>query len=114
MNKANRYADLSDEQLQRVHAACETFEQALRNEQPIRIEDCLAAASEEIRSPCFVSFSPSTSSGKCAHDRPPQIAEYHARFPDRKDDIEAAFLELPTKASARGRPPREDRPLSDR
>ena len=45
-----------------------------------------------------MSFSPSTSSGKWRADRPPQIAEYQARFPDRKDDIEEAFLELPTKA----------------
>jgi hypothetical protein len=53
MNESNPYATLSDEQLDDVHAACETFEQALRSEETIRIEDCIAAAPEEIRSPLF-------------------------------------------------------------
>jgi hypothetical protein len=53
VNSGNRYAVLSDEQLQEVHAASESFEQALQNDKPVSIEDCLAAVAEETRAPLF-------------------------------------------------------------
>ncbi len=94
MNDNNRYASLSDEQLQGVHAACETFEQALRNEEPICIEDCIAAASEEIRTPLFRELLAIELERKTPRDQPQQVAEYHARFLDRDDDIERVFHEI--------------------
>ena len=84
-----------------VHAACETFEQALQNEKPIRIEDCLAAASEEIRAPLFRELLAIELERQMPRDRPGQIAEYHARFLDRNDDIERVFQET-SRAQARG------------
>ena len=106
MNETNRYADLSDEQLQGIHAACEKFEQALRNGEPIRIEDCLAAAAEETRSPLLRELLaieierqwPSDrkglaiASGWC--DLPARLAEFRARFPDRLSDIEGVFRDI--------------------
>jgi len=95
----NRYAALSDEQLQGVHAACETFEQALRNEEPIRIEDCIAAAAEEIRTPLFRELLAIEVERQVPRDGLPHIAEYHARFPERYDAIERVSQEV-FKASA--------------
>jgi serine/threonine protein kinase len=94
VNDSNRYASLSDEQLQGLHAACETFEQALRNEAPICIEDCIAAASEEIRTPLFRELLAIELERKMPRDRRRQVAEYHSRFPDRDDDIERVFQEI--------------------
>src|ERR1017187_5322997 len=90
----NRYAMLSDEQLQVVHAACETFEQALQNEEPICIEDCIAAASEKIRTPLFRELLAIEVERPVPRDGLPRIALYHARFPERSDDIERVFQEI--------------------
>jgi WD40 repeat protein/tRNA A-37 threonylcarbamoyl transferase component Bud32 len=104
VNSTDRYSALSDDQLQQVHAACERFELALRNEKPIRIEDCLAAVAEGIRGPLFhellaieleqVRCVPS-SQGKDGdgRDQTARLAEYRARFPDRLGDIEQIFQE---------------------
>lgn len=94
MNDSNRYAGLSNEQLEEVHAACETFEQALQNERPMRIEDCLAAVSEQVRGPHFRELLAIELEGRMPFDTPGQITEYRARFPDRHDDIERVFQEL--------------------
>lgn len=101
MTDPNRYATLSDDQLAKVHAACEIFEQAIRNERPISIEDCLAVAAEENRSPLFRELIAIELEGLVLElqignetlNRPAQIAEYHARFPDRSGDIERAVQE---------------------
>jgi serine/threonine protein kinase/formylglycine-generating enzyme required for sulfatase activity len=95
VGEADRYASLSDEQLQCVHAACEAFERGLENHEPIGIEDCIAAAAEGIRRPLFRELLAIELERKAPADRPGQIAEYHARFPDRSDDIERAFHEAP-------------------
>ena len=84
VDDTNRYAMLSDEQLQRVHAACETFEQALQDEEPIRIEDCIAA-SEKLRTPLFCELLAIEVERQVSRDRLPHMAEYHARFPERSD-----------------------------
>ncbi len=94
MDDANRYAVLSDEQLQGVHAACEIFERALQNAEPIQIEDCLAAAAEEIRTPLFRELLAVELERKMPRDRPGQVAEYQVRFPERADDIERVFQEI--------------------
>lgn len=94
MNNSNRYVALSDEQLQAVHTACETFERALQNDESIRIEDCIAAASGEIRSPLFRELLAIELERQLPRDRPPRIAGYHARFPGRSDDIERVSQEI--------------------
>jgi hypothetical protein len=90
----NRYAILSDEQLQGVHSACEAFEEALLTEEPNSIEDCIAAATEEIRTPLFRELLAIELERKVPRDRPEQVAEYRARFPERSDDIEQVFQEI--------------------
>ncbi len=112
MNSRKRYAVLSDEQLEWVHAACEKFEQAQRNAEPVRIEDCIESVPEEIRTPLFrellaielersesffAPLSKATSQNATRQsdgDRIPTIAEYHARFPNRTDDIDRVFEEI--------------------
>ncbi len=94
MDDLNRYAILSDEQLQGVHAACETFEEALQNEHPFRIEDCIAAAEEEIRTPLFRELLAIELERKMPRDRPERVAEYQARFPERSGDIERVYQEI--------------------
>ena len=94
MDDSNRYATLSDEHLQEVHAACETFEQALQNEEPIRIEDCIAAASEIIRVPLFRELLAIEVERHVSHGGLPPIALYHARFRERSDDIAQVFEEI--------------------
>jgi hypothetical protein len=94
VDDTERYTSLTDEQLQRVHAACEAFEQALRSEEPICIEHCIAAASQEIRVPLFRELLAIELEGRMLREQPPQLAEYHARFPGRDDDIDRVFQEI--------------------
>ena len=94
MGDSNRYGTLSDDQLRGLHTACETFEQAFQNDEAIRIEDCVAAASEEIRAPLFRELLAIELERKMPCDLPRQFAQYRARFLDRADDIERVFQEI--------------------
>lgn len=96
MTKTHWYAPLSDEQLQAVDAACEAFEHALQNGQPLRMEDCLAAVAEEIRGPLFRELLAIELDRHLPGDRRGQVAVYCARFPDRTDDIARVFEEIST------------------
>ena len=53
MDDRSRYAALTDQQLQEVHAVCETFEQALQINKPLELENCLATSTEEVRTRVF-------------------------------------------------------------
>jgi hypothetical protein len=94
LNNTHRYSSLSDEQLEGMHVACEAFDQALQNNEPSHIEDYLAAAAEEIRSPLFRELLAIELERQAPDDRHAQFAIYRTRFPDRQDDIAAVFLEL--------------------
>jgi hypothetical protein len=94
VNDSSRYVALSDEQLESVNAACETFERALQNVHPIEIEVCNAAAPEEIRTPLFRELLAIELEWRSSRGSTPQIAEYRDRFPDSHDDIERTFKEL--------------------
>ena len=98
MNDSNRYGTLSDVQLEEVHIACEAFEQAILDEKPICIEDCLGAAPAGIRGPLFRELLAIELERAVPQDRPGQLAQYRARFPDRDDDIAAVFDE-PSQAT---------------
>ncbi len=92
MHDSCRYAFLSDQQLQRVHTACENFEKALQKGQSLQIEDCVAAVSEGIRAPLFRELLAIDLERQMPPEKTPGIADYLARFPDHKADIELAFL----------------------
>jgi serine/threonine protein kinase/formylglycine-generating enzyme required for sulfatase activity len=104
VNDSNRYAGLSDEQLQEVHAACEAFEQALHNEQPISIEGCLAAVCEEIKGPHFCELLAIELDWRIPRDPRAQISEYQARFPDHQEEIERVFKEISSSQPVEGLP----------
>jgi serine/threonine protein kinase/formylglycine-generating enzyme required for sulfatase activity len=94
VNNSQRYATLSDDQLRAVHAACETFEQALRNGKPICIEDQIAAAPQDIRSPLFCELLAIELELRAAREGPPNAADYQARFPDHIEGIRQVFGEM--------------------
>jgi formylglycine-generating enzyme required for sulfatase activity/tRNA A-37 threonylcarbamoyl transferase component Bud32 len=93
VRRTNSYFALSDAQLLEVDAACEAFERALRDEQPIRVEDCLAWAAEGIRRPLFRELLAIELERRPPGDPAATRAEYQARFPERRDDIEQVFEE---------------------
>lgn len=103
MNKCDRYFTLSDEQLQDVDAACETFERALASEQPIGIEACLAAVAAEIRSPLFRELLAIELERQTPSDRPRQSAAYRVRFPEFASDVRQVFAEI-ANSTGRGVP----------
>ena len=94
MDSIERYFPLSDEQLQGVDAACEAFERALQGDHPVRIEDCLAAVAEDIRAPLFRELLAIELERHVPSERPAQLAQYQARFPDRLRDVEWVFFEF--------------------
>ncbi|MEQ1903157.1 MAG: protein kinase, partial [Pirellulaceae bacterium] len=126
MNDSNRYVVLTDEQLHAIHAVCERFEQALQDKEPVCIEDCLAAVSDEIRSHLFEELlaieleqpmprdraessfalreSIFSSREKHGFDRSTQRAQYHDRFPDRTDAIDRVFEAASASQTADDRP----------
>ncbi len=94
MSDSNRYEELSNEELRGVHAACEAFERALQNEQPIRIEDCLATVTEEARGLVFRELLAIELERQLPGRGLPKITDYQDRFPNRHDDIRQVFHDV--------------------
>ena len=91
---SQRYAHLSDDQLQAVHVACEKLEQALRGEDPTTIEDQFVAAGEEIRNALFRELLATEVDFRMNRGSLPNIDEFLARFPGHHDDIRQLFREV--------------------
>lgn len=90
---SQRYAHLSDDQLQAVHVACKKLEQPLRGEDPTTIEDQIAAAGDSIRNALFRELLATELDLRMSRGSLPKIDEYLARFPSHHDDIRQVFRE---------------------
>jgi len=105
----DRYAGLSDQQLQELHVTCEAFEQALDNEQPSSIEQCLGAVADEIRDLLFEELVAIELQRQLPGNRNSQIAAYRRRFPERNGQIQRLVQdESPHWPSETGDPPLPD------
>ena len=93
MNSSRPYADLSDDQLEAIDAACGEFEQALQNDGLFSIEDQIREAPEDIRDYMFRELLAVELDFRMTHEGLPDLAEYLARFPDHHDDIRQVFQE---------------------
>lgn len=116
MVESNRYTSLSDEQFYSIHFACERFERALQHGEPIRIEDCLASVSDEIRFDLLRELMaieleqfesngarPIEARSPCEErldDEASLRAGYHVRFPDCLAHIERVFGEMSTASAS--------------
>ncbi len=94
MNDSQRYDHLSDDQLQAIDLACETFEQALYSGAPISIESQLKTVPAAIRNAVFRELLAVELDWGIVLDQLPNLAEYLARFPDHDDDIRLVFREM--------------------
>jgi serine/threonine protein kinase len=84
------YQDLSDDQLQLMHALCESFERAIHDGVP-SIEVQLLAAPTSLRDVLFRELLAIELESR--HESP-TAAEYEMRFPDRHGDVNRVFTEL--------------------
>lgn len=91
MTDSMRYDDLSDDQLQAIDLACETFEQALQSDAPISIESQLELVSASIRNALFRELLAAELEWCFARDQFPNSAAYLARFPAHHEDIGRVF-----------------------
>ena len=78
----------------RIDAICDRYETAWRSGQQPRIEDCLEEVSEADRRHLFGELIALELEGRSRDDKPPTPEGYHERFPDYREQIEAAFAEM--------------------
>ena len=83
MNSSARFSDLSDEQLDRIDACCEAFEQSLLSDESASIDRFLIGAAEELRDPLFRELLTTDLEFRISGKGLPDIKDYHARFPGR-------------------------------
>ena len=92
------FADLSDEQLQNVHRACEAFERALSDGPAVSIEASIRNALHTDRSVLFRELLAIELQWRLSRGEQPIVAEYQARFPGEQDVVGSA-LHSPTPAA---------------
>jgi serine/threonine protein kinase len=88
---------------QRVDEACERFERAWKGRQRPRIEDYLAEAPEPDRVPLFGELLALETELRRNGGERPAPEEYHRRFPEHIEQIDAVFANAPCDAD--GGPP---------
>ena len=91
MNSSARFSDLSDEQLDRIDACCEAFEQSLLSDESASIDRFLIGAAEELRDPLFRELLTTDLEFRISGKGLPDINDYLARFPGREEQIKSIF-----------------------
>lgn len=94
MSSVARYASLSNDQLRKLHAICDQYEQALREDNSSLIETHLENAPSEIWAPLFRELLEIELESRMLRKPAPQPAEYHRRFPNQAQLIANAFSQL--------------------
>lgn len=94
MSSDARYAGLSNDQLRMIHAICDQYEQALREDRTSLIETQLENAAAEIRDPLFRELLEIELESRMLHKPAPQQAEYNRRFPEHSQLIANVFSQL--------------------
>lgn len=107
MTDLDRFARLSDHQLHEIHAACETFEQALLADRTARIEEWLARVSAEIQDVLFRELLAIELETHAPFDGS-RVADFLARFPDRNSDIHQVMQEVSETFLSEGGEPLSD------
>lgn len=102
-----RFAQLSDDELHQLNAVCEAFETTFGSETPHRIEQYLAAASDQIHNHVLGELLAIELELRLRRNERPRSAEYEARFPDSLQTVRSVFhrvIEAPSTEHATSQP----------
>ena len=105
MDSSKQYSHLSDEQMERVHAACEAFEEALFGRNTAlnateSIELRLNDAPDALRGLLFSELLAIELDFRKKSNDLPDIDEYNVRFPERGSEVEQVFREVSGRDAA--------------
>lgn len=101
MSSSLTLESLSSDNFNFVHQACEEFEQALRGNEPISIEQQLEKAPPEVRTILLNELLAIELEWRRARQEAPEFDDYSPRFPGNLQIIERLFQEIASQNSLR-------------